>query len=116
MEQIKKKRIKYFVLFLMALSMYITAIILTFTVIPLGIDAKLSIILVLSIIFGGVSFWFRPRIIYYATIYSWFRLKENSEGIIRIHKALTPPSILHLLKEKSFTQVKENMYIPSNTT
>lgn len=108
MEKIKKKRMFYFFTFLASLIVFITLAILTWVLFDLSDDIKLSIILVLSIIFLGVALWYRPRIVYYATIYQWLRLKENKEQIKKTNINLSLPSFVKKITDEKFKPYKDN--------
>lgn len=105
MEQIKKKRIMWLLIFLATVLLYVSSMVLGWLFIPLSTDIKLSIVLVLTIIFIGVFLWFKPRIVYYATVYQWFRLKEGQEPTKRIDLDIST-TLIQTLEEKSFKTIK----------
>ncbi len=105
MKEIKQKRTMWFLLFLGSIFLFILIILLMWFLIPIDVEIKLSLVLVLIIVFVFVLFWFKPRIVYYATVYQWLRLKEGSEPIKQINVDLTT-SLVKSLEEKTFKLFK----------
>ncbi|MFA5560388.1 MAG: hypothetical protein WC964_01280 [Acholeplasmataceae bacterium] len=108
MEQVKQKRVFYFVTFLIALTIYIAAVVLSWVLLKLNEDMKLSIILGLSVVFVGVALWFRPRIVYYATVYQWIRLKEGKELVKKTDYNLASAAFVQRIIEQKFKPYKDN--------